>query len=81
MPFFAEVCSVSLTKNVNDADVDAKSVRAPVMISGGQVVGNKWHQKRDKKTDLAAAEDDADHADAVDNADADDSNDADYADA
>ena len=59
LPFFAEVCSFSLTKNVNDSDADAKSVRAPVMISVGQVVGNKWHQKRDKKTDLAAAEDDA----------------------
>ena len=29
------------------------------MISVGQVVGNKWHQKGDKKTDPAAAEDDA----------------------
>ena len=35
-----------------------------VMISGGQVVWNKWHQKREEKTDLAAAQDEADHADA-----------------
>ena len=80
LPFFAEVVFLSL-KPKKDADVDAKSVRAPVIISVGQVVGNKWHQKRDKKTDLAAAGDDADHADAADNADADDSNDADHADA
>ena len=57
------------------------------MTSVGQVVGDKWHQKQDNKTDLAAAEDDADHADAVDDDavddfnDADDSNDANHADA
>ena len=44
---------------VSYADVDADAT----IISYPQVVWNKWHQKQRKKTDLAAAKDDADYLD------------------